>query len=95
MERTIAWFQNFRRLCIRYEKSTMLFQGFLRLGCSIILLKQVLEEALEERASTSTRHLEGPADFDLLLIRPFTCTQRGGRLQRWKGDTLRLAAPKP
>jgi transposase len=41
VERTIAWFQNFRRLCIRYEKSAMLFQGFLRLGCSIILLKQV------------------------------------------------------
>ena len=42
VERTISWFQNFRRLCIRYEKSTMLFQGFLNLGCSIILLKQVL-----------------------------------------------------
>lgn len=41
VERTISWFQNFRRLCIRYEKSTMLFQGFLHLGCSIILLKQV------------------------------------------------------
>jgi len=41
VERTISWFQNFRRLCIRYEKSTTLFQGFLHLGCSIILLKQV------------------------------------------------------
>ncbi len=41
VERTISWFQNFRRLCIRYEKSTVLFQGFLHLGCSIILLKQV------------------------------------------------------
>ena len=41
VERTISWFQNFRRLCIRYEKSTALFQGFLHLGCSIILLKQV------------------------------------------------------
>jgi transposase len=42
VERTISWFQNFRRLCIRHEKSTLLFQGFLHLGCSIILLKQVL-----------------------------------------------------
>jgi transposase len=42
VERTISWFQNFRRLCIRYEKSATLFQGFLHLGCSIILLKQVL-----------------------------------------------------
>lgn len=41
VERTISWIQNFRRLCIRYEKSTMLFQGFLHLGCSIILPKQV------------------------------------------------------
>jgi len=41
VERTISWTQNFRRLCIRYEKSTMLFQGFLHLCCSIILLKQV------------------------------------------------------
>jgi len=41
VERTISWFQNFRRLCIRWEKSTTLFQGFLHLSCSIILLKQV------------------------------------------------------
>lgn len=42
VERTIAWLQHFRRLCIRHEKSTMLFQGFLHLGCAMILLKQVL-----------------------------------------------------
>ncbi len=41
VERTIAWFQNFRRLCIRWEKSTALFSGFLHLGCTILLLKQV------------------------------------------------------
>jgi transposase len=41
VERTISWFQNYRRLCIRYEKSTVLFQGFLHLSCSLILLKQV------------------------------------------------------
>ncbi len=41
VERTISGFQNFRRLCIRYEKSTMLFQGFLHLSCSIILLREV------------------------------------------------------
>jgi transposase len=42
VERTIAWFQNFRRLCIRWEKSTQLFSGFLQLGCTILLLKEVL-----------------------------------------------------
>lgn len=29
VERTIAWLQHYRRLCIRWEKSTTLFQGFL------------------------------------------------------------------
>jgi len=42
VERTIGWIQNFRRLCIRWEKSTRLFQGFLHLGCTILLLKTVL-----------------------------------------------------
>lgn len=42
VERTIGWFQNFRRLCIRWEKSTQLFQGYLHLGCALLLLKQVL-----------------------------------------------------
>ena len=29
VERTIAWLRHYRRLCIRWEKSKMLFQGFL------------------------------------------------------------------
>lgn len=42
VERTIAWIQNFRRLCIRWERSTMLYQGFLHLGCTFLLLRMVL-----------------------------------------------------
>jgi len=42
VERTIAWFQHFRRLCIRWEKSTQLFCGFLHLSCALLLLRQVL-----------------------------------------------------
>jgi len=42
VERTISWIQHFRRLCIRWEKSTTLFQGFLHLGCTMLLLKEVL-----------------------------------------------------
>jgi transposase len=42
VERTIAWIQHFRRLCIRWEKSTTLFQGFLHLACTVLLLRQVL-----------------------------------------------------
>lgn len=42
VERTIAWLQNLRRLCIRWEKSTQLFRGFVHLGCAFLLLKEVL-----------------------------------------------------
>ncbi|MCW1885442.1 IS5 family transposase [Luteolibacter flavescens] len=42
VERTIGWLQNYRRLCIRWEKSTAMFQGFVNLTCSILLMKQVL-----------------------------------------------------
>ena len=42
VERTIGWIQHFRRLCIRWEKLTTLFQGFLHLGCTMLLLKEVL-----------------------------------------------------
>jgi transposase len=42
VERTIAWLQNYRRLCIRWEKSSRLFQGYLHLGCALLLLGRVL-----------------------------------------------------
>lgn len=42
VERTIGWLQNYRRLCIRWEKSQTCFQGFLNLACSLLLLKEVL-----------------------------------------------------
>jgi len=42
VERTIAWLQNYRRLCIRWEKSTEMFQGFVHLTCAILLIKEVL-----------------------------------------------------
>lgn len=41
VERTISWIQQFRRLCIRWEKSTKLFQGMLHFGCAFLLLRQV------------------------------------------------------
>jgi transposase len=42
VERTIAWLQNYRRLCIRWEKSLFAFQGFLHLACALLLMKEVL-----------------------------------------------------
>ena len=42
VERSISWLQNCRRLCIRWEKSALLFQGFLHFSCSLLLIKHVL-----------------------------------------------------
>ena len=42
VERTIAWLQHFRRLCIRWERSTALFQGLLHFTCALMLVKRVL-----------------------------------------------------
>jgi transposase len=42
VERTLAWFQHFRRLCIRWEKTTLMFQGYLHFGCTMLLLREVL-----------------------------------------------------
>jgi len=42
VERTISWLQNYRRLCIRWEKSATAFKGFLHLSCALLLLKQLL-----------------------------------------------------
>ena len=42
VERTIAWLQNYRRLCIRWEKSQLAFQGFLHLACALLLMREVL-----------------------------------------------------
>lgn len=42
VERTIGWLQNYRRLCIRWEKSAAMFQGFIHLTCSLLLMKEVL-----------------------------------------------------
>jgi transposase len=42
VERTIGWLQNYRRLCIRWEKSTAMFQGCINLTCALLLMKEVL-----------------------------------------------------
>lgn len=42
VERTIGWLQNYRRLCIRWKKSTSMFQGFVNLTCALLLMKEVL-----------------------------------------------------
>jgi transposase len=41
VERTIAWLQDYRRLCIRWEKSHLAFQGFLHIACALLPSKEV------------------------------------------------------
>ena len=40
VERLFAWIQNFRRCVVRYEYYQQNFEGFLKLACIIILLRQ-------------------------------------------------------
>jgi hypothetical protein len=40
VERLFAWLHNYRRLVVRYEHYVENFQGFVQLGCMMILIKQ-------------------------------------------------------
>jgi transposase len=42
VERLIAWLQNFRRIIVRYEYYPENYEGFVQLGCLVILLRQYL-----------------------------------------------------
>ena len=40
VERTLSWLQNFRRVLVRYERSSLLYLSFVFLACLMILLKR-------------------------------------------------------
>lgn len=42
VERTISWLQNFRRLCIRWERHANLFVGMLHFATAVLLVRSVL-----------------------------------------------------
>jgi len=42
VERFFSWVKNFRRIDTRYDRSASSFMGFVRIACSLILLKEVL-----------------------------------------------------
>lgn len=42
VERLFAWLQNFRRIQVRYDYYSQNFQGFVQLGCMMILLRRCL-----------------------------------------------------
>jgi len=41
VERLFAWLGNFRRLVVRYERQAENYLGFVRLGCTMILLRHL------------------------------------------------------
>lgn len=42
VERTHSWLQRFRRLVVRYERSAVVFLGFVHIACALVTLKRVL-----------------------------------------------------
>ena len=40
VERTFAWFGNFRRLVVRYDRDIMIYGAFFHVACLIITLRQ-------------------------------------------------------
>lgn len=43
VERTFAWFGNFRRLVVRYEKLITVYRAFFHIACIIITLRNLLK----------------------------------------------------
>ena len=41
VERTLAWFSQFRRLATRYERRADIHEAFVILGCALICLNQI------------------------------------------------------
>ena len=43
VERTFAWLGNFRRLVVRYDRSTTIYEAFFHIACLMITLRRVLK----------------------------------------------------
>ena len=43
VERTLAWLGNFRRLVVRYDRSTSIYEAFFHIACFMITLRRVLK----------------------------------------------------
>ena len=43
VERTFAWLGNFRRLVVRYDRSTTIYEAFFHIACFMIVLRRVLK----------------------------------------------------
>jgi transposase len=43
VERTIAWLGNFRRLVVRWDRSTTIYEAFFHIACFMIVLRRVVQ----------------------------------------------------
>lgn len=41
VERTFAWFNNFRRLVVRWERSVSMYRAFFHMACMLITLRKL------------------------------------------------------
>lgn len=41
IERTFAWLGNFRRLVVRYDRNTNIYQAFFHIACAVIALRHL------------------------------------------------------
>jgi transposase len=42
VERTISWLQNFRRLVVRWERSSEVYTALAHMACALVVMKRVL-----------------------------------------------------
>jgi len=43
IERTFAWLGNYRRLVVRYDRSSAIYEAFFHIACFMIVLRRVLK----------------------------------------------------
>ncbi|KAA0217471.1 MAG: hypothetical protein DYG94_00330 [Leptolyngbya sp. PLA3] len=96
VERTISWIQHYRRLCIRREKLTAMFQAFLHLRCSIILPREVLRSVLSRprRRIDQSGQLRGPVSI-MGGRRRWPEVAPQVRARQWPNASQGTAPPEP
>jgi transposase len=78
-ERTLAWFDRFRRLIIRYERRGVIHLAFTTLGAALITFKQITRfcEALGARDGSREAPLAGGIPIDLGALSRLLAVEAG------------------
>lgn len=63
VERTHSWLQNFRRLCIRFDRCADIHEAFLKLGCSLVFLNIFRRAVLNSILNWSLHPPAKPGDY--------------------------------